>query len=33
MSSTDKIIFVGSFFILMNWGVRLTNVVMNFLMT
>jgi len=31
MSVTDKIIFVGSFFILMNWGVRVTNATFEFL--
>lgn len=23
MTRTDKLVFIGSFFILMNWGVRL----------
>ena len=29
-SSIDVLIFIGSFMILMNWGVRLTNAVLNY---
>jgi acyl-ACP thioesterase len=28
MTAKEKLLFVGSFFILMNWGTRLTSVVL-----
>jgi len=29
MTATEKLVFVASFFWLMNWGVRLTQVIFN----